>query len=414
MNPVSQFVAFGLALTFAIVAVFLWALLRKPAVAKADNQDDDAARIYREELQELQATRQSGAIDADAFERARQDIAVRLLQDLPDDSQTGRTENPSAQRAVVTAVVLALVFPLLGAVAYLTLGDPMAVAEPAPTLHGGRQEAPDFAALAQGLKDKLQANPQDTQSWVLLGRTYRSQDQFDAALDAYNHAVALDQDTRLAIERAEVIAAKNGGRFAGEPWDVIRGILKKNPKDANALLLAGSAAFSEGQFTQAIGYWGALRPLLADGSQEAVAVDDALRAAADKAGVAPPPAARAPVTAGGAAAAVSGRVTLSDAIRKQVQATDVVFIYAQAEQGSPMPLAIQRTTVQALPFDFTLDDSMAMSPQARLSGQTQVTVKARISKSGQAMPQPGDWIGTIPHVSVGSHQLTIAIDQMVK
>jgi len=413
VNPVSQFVAFGLALTFAVVAAFLWALLRKPGGTETSTQEEDAARIYREELQELQAARQSEAIDADAFERSRQDISVRLMQDLPNEAQAGRAENPAAQRAVVTAVVLALVFPLLGAFAYLTLGDPMAVAEPASALHGGREAgAPDFAALAQGLKDKLQANPQDTQSWVLLGRTYRNQDQFDAALDAYNHAVAIDQDPRLAIERAEVVAAKNGGRFTGEPWAVIRGVLKKNPKDANALLLAGSAAFSEGQFKQAIAYWAALRPQLADGSQEAVAVDDALRAAAEKAGVArtAPKAA----AAGAAGARISGRVALPDAVRKQVQATDVVFIYAQAEQGSPMPLAIQRTTVQALPFDFTLDDSMAMSPQARLSGQTHVTVKARISKSGQAMPQPGDWIGSLPHVAVGTHQLTVTISEMVQ
>jgi len=412
VNPVTQFVAIGLVLTFAVVAVFLWALLRKPGAADPSLQDEDTARIYREELQELQAARQSGDLDSEAFERARQDIAVRLIGDLPDAGAAGHSKNPGAQRAVVTAVVLALVFPMLGALAYLTLGDPMAVAEPAAAMHGGVDGGPDAAALAQSLKDKLQANPQDTQSWVLLGRTYRSQDQFDAALDAYNRAIALDPNNRVAIERAEVIAAKNGGQFAGEPWAVINSILKKDPKDGSALLMAGSAAFSEGRFKQALAYWSALRPQLADGSPEAMAVDNALRAAAEKAGMAmPAPNAAAP---GAADARISGRVTLPDAIKKQVRPTDVVFIYAQAEQGSPMPLAILRTTVQALPFDFSLDDSLAMSPQARLSGQTHVMVKARISLSGQAMPQPGDWIGTLPHVAVGTQHLVLTIDEMVK
>lgn len=411
MNPVSQFVAIGLLMTGAVVAVFLWALLRKPGVADSSTHYDDSARIYREELQELHAAHTAGELDAQALERARQDIAMRLIDDLPGGGNAGPHTSPDTQRAMVTAVVLALVFPLLGAFAYLTLGDPMALSAPA-AVHGGPEGAPDFAALAQGLKDKLKANPQDTQSWVLLGRTYRSQDQFDAALDAYNHAVALDQDGRLAIERAEVIAAKNGGRFAGEPWDVIRGILKKNPNDGSALLMAGTAAFSEGQFKQAMGYWSALRRQLADGSQEALAVDKALRATAERAGVAPPSDAHA--APGGAAGSISGKVTLPDAIRKQVQPSDVVFIYAQAEQGSPMPVAILRTTVQALPFEFTLDDSLAMSPQTRLSSQTQVTVKARISASGQAMPQPGDWIGTLPHVAVGARQVVLSIDQLVK
>ena len=412
MNPVSQFVAIGLVLTFAVVAVFLWALLRKPGTADPSLQDEDTARIYREELQELQAARQSGDLDSEAFERARQDIAVRLIGDLPDAGAAGYSKNAGAQRAVVTAVVLALVFPMLGALAYLTLGDPMAVAEPPAAMHGGTDGGPDAAVLAKSLKDKLQTNPQDTQSWVLLGRTYRSQDQFDAALDAYNRAIALDPNNRVAIERAEVIAAKNGGQFDGEPWAVINSILKKSPKDGSALLMAGSAAFSEGRFKQALAYWSALRPQLADGSPEAVAVDNALRAAAEKAGMQMP----APNTAalGAAEARISGRVTLPDAIKKQVRPTDVVFIYAQAEHGSPMPLAILRTTVQALPFDFTLDDSLAMSPQARLSGQTHVTVKARISPSGQAMPQAGDWIGTLPHVAVGAQRLVVTIDEMVK
>jgi cytochrome c-type biogenesis protein CcmH len=79
-----------------------------------------------------------------------------------------------------------------------------------------------------------------------------------------------------------------------------------------------------------------------------------------------------------------------------------------------MPLAIMRTTVQALPLDFNLDDSMAMRPEAKLSSQSHVTVKARISKSGQAMPQPGDLIGTLPRVAVGAKQVQLTISEVVK
>ena len=180
-------------------------------------------------------------------------------------------------------------------------------------------------------------------------------------------------------------------------------------RSANALLLAGSAAYTEGQFKQAVTYWTRLRSQLPDGSPEAQALDNGLRAAAEKAGVGLPPAsaAKAPAPSGGAR--ISGRVTLSDALRAKAQPGDVVFIYAQAEQGSPMPLAIMRTTVQALPLDFTLDDSMAMSPQTKLSGQTRVTVKARVAKSGQAMPQSGDLIGSVPHVAVGTQQVQVTI-----
>ena len=414
MNPVSQFVAIALALTFSVVAVLLWSLLRKPKSGRADAPDEDNARIYREELQELQDAVQSGELAPADFDRARQDLSIRVVQDIPGTADaTASASAGSGQRAVVSAVVLALVFPLLGAFVYLTLGDPMAVAEPSLAVHAGSDGAPDYAAMEAELKGKLQANPKDTQGWVLLGRTYRNQNQYDAAIDAYNHAVALDADDRLAIERAEVIAAKNGGQFDGEPWNVIRKILAKNPQHANALLLAGSAAFSEGQFKQALAYWTTLRGQLADGSQEALAVDNALRAAAEKAGVELSSQVKKPESATNAASRISGRVTISDSIKAQANPTDVVFIYAHAEQGSPMPLAIMRTTVQALPLDFNLDDSMAMRPDAKLSGQSHVTVKARISKSGQAVPQPGDLIGTLQHVAVGAKQVKVTISEVV-
>ncbi len=415
MNPVSQFVAIALALTFLVVAVLLWTMLRKPKPGRVEVTDEDSARIYREELQELQDAVQSGAMAPADFERARQDLSIRVVQDIPQAAEsTASASTGTNQRAVVSAVVMALVFPLLGSFVYLTLGDPMAVVEPSLTARAEQDSAPDFAAMAEKLKAKLKTNPNDAQSWVLLGRAHRNQNQYDEAIEAYNRAVALDTDDRLAIERAEVIAAKNGGQFAGEPWDVIRKILAKNPQHANALLLAGSAAFSEGQFKQALAYWSTLRSQLADGSQEAVAVDNALRAAAEKAGVELGAQAKKPDPLANAASSISGRVTISDSIKAQANPTDVVFIYAHAEQGSPMPLAIMRTTVQALPLDFNLDDSMAMRPDAKLSGQSHVTVKARISKYGQAMPQPGDLIGTLQHVAVGAKQVKLTISEVVK
>ena len=56
-----------------------------------------------------------------------------------------------------------------------------------------------------------------------------------------------------------------------------------------------------------------------------------------------------------------------------------------------MPLAIQRLPATQLPVTVTLDDSTSMMPAMKLSLIPQVVVGARISKSGQATPQPGDF-----------------------
>ena len=111
---------------------------------------------------------------------------------------------------------------------------------------------------------------------------------------------------------------------------------------------------------------------------------------------------------------VSGRVSLSAALAKQASPDDTVFVFARAAQGPRMPLAIVRKQVKDLPFDFTLDDSTAMSPQMKLSNFQQVVVGARISKSGNAMPQPGDLQGISSTVSLGATGLKIEIGEVVK
>jgi len=109
---------------------------------------------------------------------------------------------------------------------------------------------------------------------------------------------------------------------------------------------------------------------------------------------------------------VTGHVSLAPALASKVNAGDTLFLFARAEQGSRMPLAILRLTANQLPMDFKLDDSLAMSPNARLSGAQKIVVEVRVSRSGNAMPAAGDLYGTSPVIAPGAHGLQIVIDQV--
>jgi cytochrome c-type biogenesis protein CcmH len=95
-------------------------------------------------------------------------------------------------------------------------------------------------------------------------------------------------------------------------------------------------------------------------------------------------------------------------MRSKVEPGDSVFIYARAASGPPMPLAATRTSIGDLPVTVTLDDSQAMTPQMRLSSFDQIIVGARVSKSGQALPQPGDLEGISTPISI-TNQPSIAV-----
>ena len=75
--------------------------------------------------------------------------------------------------------------------------------------------------------------------------------------------------------------------------------------------------------------------------------------------------------------------------------------------------AVVRTTVEKLPFAFTLDDSMAMAADATISSHAKVVVVARISRSGNAAPQKGDVEGVSAPVAPGTSGVKVALSRVI-
>lgn len=118
--------------------------------------------------------------------------------------------------------------------------------------------------------------------------------------------------------------------------------------------------------------------------------------------------------AGPVGTSISGTVALAPALALKARANDTVFVFARAVDGPPMPLAVIRKQVKDLPLQFTLDDSMAMWPAAKVSAYPRVVVTARVSKSGEGQPRPGDLQGESPVVAAGVSGLRIEIGTVVE
>jgi cytochrome c-type biogenesis protein CcmH len=112
--------------------------------------------------------------------------------------------------------------------------------------------------------------------------------------------------------------------------------------------------------------------------------------------------------------ALQGTVSLSAKVKDKAAPDDTVFIYARAAEGPPMPLAVHRVKVRDLPAKFSLNDAMAMAPGMAISAHPRVIVTARISKSGQAAPQPGDLQGASAPVANDASAVTVVIDTVVR
>ena len=405
MNASMLFVIIALGIALCVAAIFLWVLLREKKPVTQASQANANAKVYRDQILDLDREHDSGHISDEEWQQSRDELSLRLLEDTSAvDDPAAKTEKP----AIWTAVVLAVALPLGSMAMYMWVGQPEAL-NPLALKTPDQVDPKDLTKMAQTLAEKLQDKPDNLQGWVMLGRTYRTLENFDAALRAYDSALKLSDDDDLKLERIEVIAMQRQGQFEGEPWNVIREVLQRDPQHFGALLTAGSASYAEGKFADALKYWEQARKPLDANNPDLQGLESAIATVRERLGM--PPAKATPAATSGLN--VTGQVSLSASLKSKASPNDVVFIYATPANGDRMPLAIFKTTVSQLPFNFTLDDSTAMAPDRKLSGAGEVMVKVRVTKSGNAMPQSGDLSGSLGPVKVGAKGLKLEIKDQI-
>jgi len=434
VNPALAFIYVAVAMMAVVMVVLGIALWRgsqqgaRMAAQQTDAVNNPAkanAAVYRDQMAELDREFVMGNLNYEELKAARDELSQRLLADvgvasLSDKAAPPAISTPLQWRKPWLAIgLLVFVVPVSSMLMYSVLGEPAAL-DPMALKQGvdaSAEVTPEkLTEMATALTRRLQDEPNSMEGWVMLGRVQRARGRFEDSAEAYGKALALSRDDNLSIERAEVLSQKNGGSFAGEPWAIIQRVLTADPHHLNALFLAGSASYAEMNFTTALRYWERAREVVPVDSPDAPELDRAIAEARERLGLPaiPPRAASAAADtpankAAVAASSISGRVTLVKELQGLVAPTDTVFVYATPVAGSRMPVAIVRTTADKLPLDFVLDDSTAMNPSVKLSGMDEVTVRVRISKSGQAVAQAGDYGVSLTPVKPGSKGLNLMV-----
>ncbi|MDH4229716.1 MAG: c-type cytochrome biogenesis protein CcmI [Nitrospirota bacterium] len=380
--------------------------------------------IRRGQLREMEAERDAGLLSAEQYERAREELERSVLEEasLPDAARPA-VPAPRAQSQKV-AIVLAVLIPLLTVGVYFKVGSRAALVPGATTAaspHDPGQVGPEqIAAMVQGLADRLKEDPEDPEGWMMLGRSYAVLERFQESAEAYARARALLGDQPDVLSNyADALAMANGGKFTPESVALIERALQKDPSHSKSLWLMGTVYYEQGKLTQALELWERLASLMPPDARERPIIEanlaevrNAIREAGGK--VSTSSASTRQAAPAAHATVITGTVELAPALKGKLNPNAVLFIFARAPQGGPrMPLAIQRLAASDLPVTFTLDESMAMSPQMSLAAFEQVTVGARLSASGTAMAQSGDLQGFVDGVAVGSQGIKVVISEIV-
>jgi cytochrome c-type biogenesis protein CcmH len=417
----TQFWIFTAGLIVLAMAFIVLPLLRRRFKTGID-ADELNLSVFKQQLAELDSDLEAGILDQERYNAAKVDLEKELLSDVNGDASGSPTAPLKGTRWMALS---ALLVPLITLLSYQMLGKPEIITQLAEQPEG----MPPIEELVRGLATKLEAQPNDPKGWFMLGRSYMAMKQYPDALKAFERAIQLDnKNADMLLAYAEAIASTNGNNFTGRAAPLIKKALGLEPDNPNALWMAGIAAYQQSDYETALDRWKKLQGMLSPQSNELEAVNNAIDDTRKKLGLEPaelplpsiaqtqsadsepsPPSADESKSSVG----VEVNVSLSSELSQKASPDDLVFIYAKAVSGPPMPLAAARKQVRDLPLTLRLDDSMAMLPQMKISGFQQVVVGARVSLSGSPSAQSGDLEGEVKPVSPGQPDpVNVVIDRI--
>ncbi len=396
-------------IAFLIVLPPLW---RKHPVAAADMDQRNIA-IARQRLLELKEQLQAGSLSQELYDEQLSELEQALSDDLDIESHV---QAPSSQGRWA-AWALVLVIPLAAGSLYWTLGSHSSLT-PVDQTAAAKQAASEreqMVSMVAGLAARLEKQPDDAQGWLMLGRSYKYLEDLPKAVAAFEHAYKLLGDKpEIMLLYADALAYVNNEELVGKPAELVFKALAIEPDNVTGLWLAGMAKAQTGEYVAAMALWKKLETLLPPGSDALQEIQGLIAKLATQipegTELAEALPAQAATTPSLSSVSIAVEVSLSPELQQAASPTDTVFVYAQALSGPQMPLAIVRKQVSELPLSVSLTDAMAMMPTMKLSNFEQVKLLARISKSGNAMKQPGDLIGVIGQVALAdksSHKIVI-------
>jgi len=414
---------------------------------KESSYQESNLTINDEKIKELNLDLAEERIDQSSYEAAREELDRELLIDIPADSgnTTSMANASTTKRQPALALILAVFLPAMSILIYLQTGMPSAtdVAFVAKAQHPQRHDSQQQASasiedLTKQLKARIEQNGGTVQDWTMLARAHKYTGENAQAEKAFVVALQHDENNaQLMLELAEMMALNNNRLFNAQSRELVLKAYALEPNNANVLWFAGVAEYQAGNFRPAIDRLLALLPTAQDDTsddesvmksiiamisrshQQLVAAGEDMPELETMLGI---------TTTGTTVASESGMsrtavpiatamtstaatdkpallasaattilnvtVNVSDEVRKKFNANDVIFVYAKAKQGPGMPLAAQRMTLAELPATVVLDDSMAMVEGMNISAFEQLVISARVSKSGSALAQSGDYIGS--------------------
>ena len=309
--------------------------------------------------------------------------------------------NSEGGASPLSAVTLALAIPAGVVLMYLTVSNYDWQDTPADNTQAAA--APDMQAAIAGLEAKLNDNPDDIDSWLLLGNAYIQVQDFDAARTTFMRVLERVDDRRAKLGLAEATVLQDRSTLTGPVAQVFEDVLVDEPLNAKALFYAGMAALAREDNELVRKRWGRLLDLSPP--------DNVRRILEQQIAMLEPGAAES-----GDTSAIAIGIDVAPAISAQINPGDSLFVVARVPDQPGPPIAALRLTVQTFPIKAELSDANVMLPGRSLNDANTLEIIARVSKSGDAIAKPGDVFGDVIFERQGNAEgnVDVLLDRVVE
>ena len=392
-----------------VITAFSLMLLVRPLLKQKSSSSYDRhmqnIHFARDRMAELETQLENRSINQEDYQELKREIEANLAEDIDLNKDSGEMSDAETKISEANGILITLVcclVPFFGLLMYQFTGTPQAldmqaiaqsdVASQADPSQSGGSPPADIETMVKGLEQRMQESPNDLQGWTMLARTYAAMGRYSDAVSANKHLLQIGgENPDVLAALADTTALSSQGRLDDGAMQYVNRALELNPQHPHALWLAGLNQAQLGNNEQARNYWNTLLPLLADQPEQQQELREVMAQAFGGTENTNVDASNSSASAmDGGSPGLAVYVTLADALSAAVSADDVVFVFARALQGPPAPLAVKRLNVRDLPAMVQLTDSDSMIPQFKLSMFEEVTVSARVAKSGNPVAQAGD------------------------
>ncbi len=275
------FISIAVLLTLASLAWLVRPLLW-PVAAGGVSSDRLNTSIYRDQLEALERDLARGVISAADCEATRDELQLRLLDDIEGTASVASTAGNSFWTARRTAALIALIMPLGAIGMYWWLGTPAAI-DPVATQKTSNDQV---AQMIDALAARLKANPDNPKGWAMLARSYKVMGRLAEAEEAFLKAGDLvNTEPDLLVDYADLLAVRANNNIEGRPLDLVKKALSINPQHPMGLMISGVAAYRRNDFAFAVQQWEKLLALLDPGSPDAQQVEADIAEARSKGGL---------------------------------------------------------------------------------------------------------------------------------